>query len=89
MRQAPVAPDKEQQKELQKQQRRLNNLEATLNKAKAEKQQLEEALGNPDNYTDKQKFVALEAAYKKAQETFISLNNEYEALFEKLLAMEG
>ncbi len=89
--QAPAkpSPDREQQKELQKQQRKLSNLESELNKAKADKQKLEEALGDPANYTDRQKFLALETEYKKSQEKFETLNKEYEALFDKLLDMEG
>lgn len=89
--QAPTkpSPDREQQKELQKQQRKLSNLESALNKAKEDKQKLEEALGNPANYTDHQKFLALETEYKKMTAHFESLNKEYEVLFEKLLDMEG
>lgn len=89
--QAPAkpSPDREQQKELQKQQRKLSNLESALNKAKEDKQKLEEALGNPANYTDHQKFLALETEYKKTTAHFESLNKEYEALFEKLLDMEA
>ena len=89
--QAPAkpSPDREQQKELQKQQRKLSNLELALNKAKEDKQKLEEALGNPANYTDHQKFLALETEYKKMTAHFESLNKEYEVLFEKLLDMEG
>jgi ATP-binding cassette subfamily F protein 3 len=81
--------DRDLQKELQKHQRKLSSLEADLNKAKVEKQRLENALGDPVNYTDKQKFVSLEADYKKAQQHFESLNKEYETLFEKVLEMEG
>ncbi|WP_026769848.1 ABC-F family ATP-binding cassette domain-containing protein [Asinibacterium sp. OR53] len=86
---AKPSPDREQQKELQKQQRKLSNLESALNKAKEDKQKLEEALGNPANYTDHQKFLALETEYKKTTAHFESLNKEYEALFEKLLDMEA
>lgn len=88
---APSQPpaDRELQKELQKQQRKLSNLEAALTKAKTDKQKLEDALGDPVNYTDKQKFVTLEADYKKAKETFDTLNSEYETLFEQVLSMEA
>ncbi|GAC1529931.1 MAG: ABC-F family ATP-binding cassette domain-containing protein [Sediminibacterium sp.] len=81
--------NKEQQKELQKQQKRLQTLEAELNKLKEEKLHVEHALANPANYSDRQQFVLLEADFKKIQLNWEVLHTEYEALFEKIMEMEG
>lgn len=80
--------NKELQKELQKQQRRLGNLETDIEKAKAEKTRLELALGSPESYSDKNKFAATESDYKKATRALEELNKEYENLFEKVMELE-
>ena len=76
-------------KELQKEQRKLANLEPLLSKAKEEVARLELALGNPDNYSDRIKFVNIEEEYKKAKNNRESLEKEYETVFEKVMEMEG
>ena len=81
--------DREAQKELQRQQRRLATLETDINKAKTEKQRIEDSMGNPEIYADKQKFVTLENDYKKIQEQLATLNKEYETVFEKVMELEG
>nr|WP_294995391.1 ABC-F family ATP-binding cassette domain-containing protein [uncultured Sediminibacterium sp.] len=83
------AIDREKQKELQKQKRRLTNLEAELNKCKEEKARQEAALGDPSNYSDPKKFQELEAAYKQTQAKWNDLNKEYEEVFELVMEMEG
>ena len=80
--------NRELQRELQKQQRRLIQLEEDINKASAEKTKLEKALTAPENYADKKKFVIAENDYKKANEKLQSLNREYETLFEKVMELE-
>jgi ATP-binding cassette subfamily F protein 3 len=80
--------NRELQKELQKQQKRLSNLEADINKATSEKIRLEQALGAPENYSDKSKFIAIENDYKKAASNLDRLNKEYEGLFEKVMELE-
>ncbi|SKA19169.1 ABC-F family ATP-binding cassette domain-containing protein [Sediminibacterium ginsengisoli] len=81
--------DREAQKELQRQQRKLATLETDINKAKTEKQRIEDSMGNPEIYADKQKFVTLENDYKKIQEQLNALNKEYETVFEKVMELEG
>ncbi|WP_416384106.1 ABC transporter C-terminal domain-containing protein, partial [Parvimonas sp. M13] len=68
--------DREKQKELQKQKRRLSNLEIELDKLKQEKIKLETALGDPSNYSDPTKFQQLEASYKQIQSKWTTLNQE-------------
>jgi ATP-binding cassette subfamily F protein 3 len=73
---------------LQKQQKRLISLEAEISKASNERTKLEQALGAPENYSDKKKFAAAESDYKKANQMLQSLNKEYESLFEKVMELE-
>lgn len=87
---APKGPiNKELQKELQKEQRRLTNLETEISKAKLEEARLEAALGDPANYADRAKFVIIEADYKKAKEKKGQLDKEYEQVFEKVMELES
>lgn len=81
--------NKELQKELQKEQRRLANLETLITKAKEAEQKLETALGDPANYSDKDKFVSIEAQYKKAKNDREALDREYETVFEKVMELES
>jgi ATP-binding cassette, subfamily F, member 3 len=80
--------NRELQKELQKQQRKLQNLEQDIEKAKQEKLKFEQALGAPENYSDKKKFVTIENDYKKASTNLEQLNKQYEELFEKVMELE-
>lgn len=86
---APAPINRELQKELQKEQRRLTNLETQLTKAKEEESRFEQALGDPDNYADKGKFVQIEADYTKAKKERERLEKEYETAFEKVLELES
>ncbi|MCW3113852.1 MAG: ATPase component of transporter with duplicated ATPase domain [Segetibacter sp.] len=83
---APV--NRELQRELQKQQKRLVTLEADISRATSERIRLEQALGAPENYSDKKKFAMVESDYKKATQALQSLNQEYETLFEKVMELE-
>jgi ATP-binding cassette subfamily F protein 3 len=83
---APVS--RELQRELQKQQKMLSNLEADISKATLERARLEQALSAPENYSDKKKFTIVESDYKKSTQTLNALNKEYESLFEKVMELE-
>ncbi len=84
---API--NREMQRELQKQQRKLQNLEVDLGNAAKEKLKLETELGAPENYTDRNKFATIETSYKKAEQQLAILNQQYEELFEKVMELEG
>ncbi|MBX2921950.1 MAG: ATP-binding cassette domain-containing protein [Chitinophagaceae bacterium] len=85
----PNAPiDKEMKKELQKQQRNLQQLEEKLVTLTQQKKKLEEQLALPEIYSDKNKFLTTESEYKKITATFEATNNEYEKVFEKLMELE-
>ncbi len=83
------AINKELQKELQKQQRQFQQLEEKINKLKMQQTKLEELLGLPDTYSDKNKFTQVEADYKKVKEDIAQLNIQYENIFEKIVELEG
>ena len=83
---API--DKELKKELQKQQRNLQQLEEKLAALTKQKKTLEDQLTLPEIYFDKNKFLSTEAEYKKITATLEATNREYEAVFEKLVALE-
>lgn len=85
----PAPVNRELQKELQKEQRRLTNLETQLTRAKEEESHFEQALGNPDNYADKDKFIRIEADYTKAKKERERLEKEYETAFEKVMELES
>jgi ATP-binding cassette, subfamily F, member 3 len=81
--------NKEQKKELQKQQHIFQQLEekiATLNK---KKNQLEASLTDPATYSDKNKFVMAESNYKKAADELKIVNEQYEQVFEKIVQLEA
>ena len=84
-----TAIDKDFQKELQKQKKRLQTLELDINNTKVQKDTIEQKLGNPDTYTDPAKFTILESEYKSVQQKLATLNTEYETVFEKVLEMES
>jgi ATP-binding cassette subfamily F protein 3 len=84
-----TAIDKDFQKELQKQKKRLQNLELDINNTKVQKDAIEQELGNPDTYTNPAKFASLETEYKSVQQKLATLNDEYETVFEKVLEMEA
>lgn len=86
----PAQPiNKELQKELQKHQRKLAQVETDLNKAQEEQKQIELDLANPDTYTNAAKFAELETAYKAVKNSIAELNQNYEALFEKVMELEN
>jgi len=86
---APAAPiNKEQKKELQKQQRIFQQLEEKIASLTRQKSQLEASLADPATYSDKSKFVQAETDYKKASEELVKANKEYEQVFEKIMELE-
>ena len=83
---API--DKELKRELQKQQKNLEQLEEKLATLTQQKKHLEAQLTLPEIYSDKNKFLAAEAGYKNCATALDKTNTEYEAVFEKLMELE-
>jgi ATP-binding cassette subfamily F protein 3 len=83
---API--NRELQKELQKFQRKLQQLEGDLSKAADNKLKLEAELANPSVYSDKSKYKVVETDYENSKKTLVSLNKEYETVFERVMVLE-
>ncbi len=87
---AAAAPiNKEAKKELQRQQKIFQQLEADISKLTEKKAQLQASLALPEIYSDKNKFVQAEAEYKKAGTELDKLNKQYEEVFEKIMNLEA
>jgi ATP-binding cassette subfamily F protein 3 len=89
VKQEPPGPiNKEQKKELQRQQRLFQQLEEKIATLTRERSRLEASLSDPGTYSDRNKFVQAEADYKKASEELGKANKEYETIFEKIMELE-
>jgi ATP-binding cassette, subfamily F, member 3 len=88
----PVTADgrmsKDQKKEWQKLQKKFQQAEEQVNKLNEEKALLEQKLALPEIYSDKQKFLETEQAYKKNEQLLVQINREYEILFEQMMDAE-
>ena len=83
-----VVIDKAAKKELQKVQKQIQLLEEQIAATTKKKSELEKLLASPETYSDKTKFLETEASFKKATEELHNLQNEYDKVFEKLIALE-
>jgi ATP-binding cassette subfamily F protein 3 len=81
--------NKEAKKELQKQQRILQQLEEKINATTIEKNKMEAQLSDPATYSDKDKFKQTETSYQKLSKELAQFNAEYEAAFEKVMELES
>lgn len=79
------AVDKEKKKELQRLQKRFEQVERSLADWQTKKQQLEVQLGDPGIYASKELFLKTEKDFTQASQQIDTLTKEYEELFEKLM----
>ncbi len=86
---ANASINKEQKKELQKQQRIFQQLEEKIADLAKQKKHLEGALSDSSTYSDKNKFIQTETDYKKVTEQLSAANKEYEIVFEKIVGLEA
>lgn len=80
--------NKEVKKELNRQQKQLQQLEEKINSTTTEKNKLEQLLSDPSTYSDKTKFQQTETAYQSLSKQLLQLNAEYEKVFEKVMELE-
>jgi ATP-binding cassette subfamily F protein 3 len=80
--------NKEVKKDLQRQQKQLEQLEVQINAAEQKKKELELQLSEPDTYSDKNKFLQTETSYQQVARELSRLNEQYDALFEKIMELE-
>ena len=85
---AGVPINKEAKKELQRQQRLFQELEGKIASLSEQRLKLEASLADPATYSDRNKFVAAEAEYKKTSEELTAANRQYEQIFEKIMELE-
>ena len=80
--------DKEVKKEYQKNKTRFQLIEEQLAQLNKKKAALEITMASPDSYSNKEKFHQIESSYKKVMEDLVTLNKEYEIVFEKVMELE-
>jgi ATP-binding cassette subfamily F protein 3 len=80
--------DKEKKKELQRVQKKFQQVEIDLAKEQNLKSELEAKLSDPSIYANKTLFLEAEAQYKGVNEKVKMLTSSYEKLFEEILRLE-
>ena len=80
--------NKEQKKELQRQQKLFQELEERIANLTKQRAQQEASLADSSTYSDRNKFVEAELAYKKTSEELDKANKQYEQVFEKIMELE-
>ncbi len=92
----PVAEKKPQpekqndsKKEIQKLKTRFKTIEEKLAQLAEKKSLFENKLAEPDIYNNKTKFQETETGYQQALKEWSMVNEEYETLFEQIMALEG
>ena len=84
-----IAINKEDKKELQKQQKNFQQIETQLATLQVEKKALENLLADPSIYAEKTKYKDTEVAIKKVDAQIDDLNTQYESTFEKIVELES
>ncbi len=80
--------NKDAQREIEKVQKRFQQLEQRIDELKKEKNILEANLALPEIYQDSKKFGLAEKLYNQKASDLKIANEEYENLFEKIMEME-
>ena len=84
-----VAIDKDLQKQIQKLQRAIAQLEHNIEILQQEKLAIEVQMSDPTIYSDTQKFHVVEKSYQDKNALIRSMNKEYEIAFNDLLVLES
>lgn len=80
--------DREARRELQRLQRKFQQVEEHIGQLNKQKADLELTLADPGTYSDPKKFAATETAYQSTMNELQKQNKSYEELFEKILLLE-
>jgi ATP-binding cassette, subfamily F, member 3 len=83
---API--HKESKKQLQKQQKLVEQLDENIKRLQLESVRLEQQLSAPEIYADRQKFLVAESEYKKSALSLSVAMQTYDAALEKLMELE-
>ena len=73
---------------MQRETKKLQELEVLLEKSTSRIQQLESAMGEPENYAVPAKFAALEKEYSTLKKEVAEVNKQLESVVEKVLTLE-
>jgi ATP-binding cassette subfamily F protein 3 len=84
-----IAIDKDLQKQIQKLQRAIAQLEHNIETLQKEKLDIESQMADPTIYSDTQKFHVVEKSYQDKNALIRSMNKEYEIAFNDLLLLES
>jgi len=84
----PNPVDNAAAKEADKIKKQFNSLEGKIAELNKKKISLEAELGNPEIYSNNNKFVQTETAYKNITAELAAANKEYEVVFEKMMEIE-
>ena len=84
-----LAKQNEKKKHLQQQQKQFEKLEAQLNRAEAEKAELEQQMAAPEVYANKESFQKIEKEHQVKTQALDKIRQQYDQVFEKLLELEG
>ena len=80
--------DNDAKKELQKTQRRFQQIEEKIAQFNKRKTEIENSLSTPEVYSDKGKFASAENELKDLARQLSAVNTEYETVFEKLVQLD-
>jgi ATP-binding cassette, subfamily F, member 3 len=80
--------NKEAKKQLQKQQKLVEQLDENIKRLRSESEVLEQHLSAPEIYADRQKFLVAESEYKKAALSLSVAMQHYDAALERLMELE-
>ena len=79
---------KESKKQLQKQQKLVEQLDEDIKRLQSESNRLELQLSAPEIYADRQKFLVAESEYRKAALSLAVARQNYDVALEKLIELE-
>jgi ATP-binding cassette subfamily F protein 3 len=85
----PQAIDKDLQKQIQKLQKAISQIEHNIETLHTEKAAIEEEMANPATYADPAKMRIVEKSYQDKNALIRSMNKEYEIAFNDLLILES
>jgi ATP-binding cassette subfamily F protein 3 len=83
-----IPVNKEAKKQLQKQQKLVEQLDGDIVRLQSESNRLELQLSAPEIYADRQKFLVAESEYKKAVLSLSLARQNYDVALEKLMELE-
>jgi ATP-binding cassette subfamily F protein 3 len=90
MKATPSGPiDKELQKQIQKLQKAIAQLEHNIETLNKEKVEIELQMADPTIYSDVAKFQTIEKSYHDKNALIRSMNKEYEIAFNDLVELES